>query len=368
MKNIPINKPSITEVEIDYVNDAIRNGWGKDCYNYINLFESSFSNYLNSKFAIATSSCTGAIHLSLVALGVGQGDEVIVPESTWVATVEPVLYVGAKPIIVDVLEDSWCINPDSIEAAITKKTKAIIAVHLYGNVCEMNKIMQIASKYKLKVIEDSAEGIGSEINSKKVGTFADIGVFSFHGTKTITTGEGGMVVTNSKSLAKKIRVLNDHGRDSEDPEHSVYWMRNYGYKYKISNLQSALGYAQVKRIEELVNKKITIFNWYKNLFSNLPVRLNPKLKNGKNGYWLPTIIDSRNENYNVDEVIRFAKNKNVALRPFFQPLSSLPFLKKVKENHVSYKLYKRGINLPSYHEMTENDCIKVYQTISYFFK
>ena len=154
MKNnkIYINKPSITKLEVEYVNDAIKNGWGESCYNYINKFEKLFSNHLSVRHCLATSSCTGAIHLALLALGVKSGDEVIVPEITWIASAEPILYIGAKPIFVDVLKNTWCIDPDLIEKSITKKTKAIIVVHLYGNVCDMKKIMNIAQKYNLKVI------------------------------------------------------------------------------------------------------------------------------------------------------------------------------------------------------------------------
>ena len=368
MSHIPINKPSITDLEVNYVDDAIRNGWGENCYNYINRFENLFSNHINSKFSVATSSCTGAIHLSLLALGIGKGDEVIVPEITWVASVEPVIYVGAKPVLVDVLKDSWCIDPNAIERAITKKTKAIIAVHLYGNVCEMDLIMDLAKKYNLKVIEDAAEGIGSEYNSKKVGSIGDVGVFSFHGTKTITTGEGGMIVTDSAELAKKVRILNDHGRNPEDPQHKVYWMRDYGYKYKISNIQSAIGCAQVERINELINKKREIFSWYEKLFSDFPVTLNITIKNGKNGYWLPTIIYEGDQYFDPYKLIAFSKKQKVDIRPFFCPLSSLPFLDKVDSNQVAYQLYNRGVNLPSYHEMSYDDCSKVFDVVSSYFK
>ncbi|MCS6821115.1 MAG: DegT/DnrJ/EryC1/StrS family aminotransferase, partial [Microscillaceae bacterium] len=213
MKKIPINKPSITKLEISYVHDAIANGWGEKCYDYIYKFENKFASYQQTKYAHATSSCTGAIHLALMAMGVKAGDEVIVPEITWIATAEPILYIGAKPIFVDVLPDTWCIDPQKIEQAITKKTRAIIVVHVYGNVCEMDEIMAIAQKHGLVVLEDAAEGLGSEYKGKKCGSIGDVGVFSFHGTKTMTTGEGGMLVTNNEVIYEKAKVLNDHGRN-----------------------------------------------------------------------------------------------------------------------------------------------------------
>ena len=356
MKKIPINKPSITDLEINYVNDAVSNGWGEKCYDYIYKFENLFKEHLGSKYSTATSSCTGAIHLALLALGVKEGDEVILPEITWIASVEPVLYIGAKPVFVDVLEDTWCIDPKAIEKAITKKTKAIIPVHIYGSVCEMDEIMKIAKKNDIKVVEDAAEGIGSEYKGKKVGSIGDAGVFSFHGTKTITTGEGGIVVSNSLDLIKKIKVLNDHGRNSEDPDHKPYWMRNYGYKYKISNIQAAIGCAQVQRIDELINKKRKIFHWYKELLEFSPVKINIEKENTKNGYWLPTVIFHEDLNVKIDEFFIYGKSKGVDFRPFFVPLSSLPFFEKNKSNEISYKLFQNGVNLPSFHDMSFDDC------------
>ena len=229
MKNnerIYINKPSITTREIDYVNDAIANGWGEKCYDYIFRFEDAFKKHTGAGYATATSSCTGAIHLALMAMGVKSGDEVIVPEITWIASVEPILYIGAKPVFVDILPDSWCIDPAKVEKAITSKTKAIIAVHIYGNMCDMDAILEIAGRYKLKVLEDAAEGIGSEYKGKKAGNIADAGVFSFHGTKTLSTGEGGMLITNNAEIHEKARILNDHGRNAKDPDNKMFWMRN----------------------------------------------------------------------------------------------------------------------------------------------
>ena len=232
MKKIPINKPSITQREIDYVNDAVTSGWGEKCYDYLYKFENSFAQFQGSKHALATSSCTGAIHLALLALGVKAGDEVIIPEITWIATVEPVLYIGAKPVFVDVLEDTWCIDPQQIRKAISPRTKAIIPVHIYGNLCDMNAIMEIAAEHHLLVIEDAAEGLGSKYNGKMAGSISHVGVFSFHGTKTMSTGEGGILVTDDDQLYERAKVLNDHGRNPKDTENKMFWMRNYGYKYK----------------------------------------------------------------------------------------------------------------------------------------
>ena len=366
LKRILINKPSITKSEISYVNDAIKNGWGEKCYDYLYRFEEEFSKYLNVKHSIATSSCTGAIHLALMAMGVKAGDEVIVPELTWIASVEPILYIGAKPVFVDVNPESWCIDPKKVEAAITPKTKAIIVVHLYGNLCAMDEIMAIASKYDLLVLEDAAESLGSEFNSQKAGSIGHASVFSFHGTKTLSTGEGGILMTNDIAIYKKAKVLNDHGRNPDDPENKMFWMRNYGYKYKMSNLQAAMGVAQIERIEILVSKKRKIFNWYATFLKGLDCTINPEPKNTKNSYWLPSMVLSKKVNFDRDAFFAFMKERNIDTRPFFYPLSSLPMFEKVETNTISYEIGKRGINMPSYHDLTKNDVKRICESILTF--
>ena len=363
---IPINKPSITELEISYVHDAIANGWGERCYDYILRFEKEFAKYQCTNYALATSSCTGAIHLGLMALGVKAGDEVIIPEITWIASAEPILYIGAKPVFIDVLEDSWCLDPKKVEEAITPKTKAIIVVHIYGNLCNMNEIMKIAKKHNLVVLEDAAEALGSEYFGKKAGSIADAGVFSFHGTKTMTTGEGGMLVTNNETVYEKAKILNDHGRNVKDPENKMFWMREYGYKYKMSNLQAALGCAQISRIEELISKKREIFYWYKELLTDIPCQLNPELKNTKNSYWLPTVVFDKTINIDRNAFFELCKENGIDSRPFFFPLSSLPMFESKKENAVSYNIFEKGINLPSYHDLEKSDAYKIINLLIKF--
>ena len=301
-----------------------------------------------------------------MALGVKACDEVIIPDITWIASAEPVLYIGAKPVFVDVLEDTWCIDPAKIEEAITPKTKAIIVVHLYGNLCEMDEIMAIANKHNLVVLEDAAEALGSEYNGKKAGSIADAGVFSFHGTKTMTTGEGGVLVTNNEAVFEKAKVLNDHGRNPKDPENKTFWMRDYGYKYKMSNLQAALGCAQIERIEELVIKKREIFRWYKDLLSDIDCTLNPEYEGTKNSYWLPTVIFDENLNFNRNAFFSLMKENGIDSRPFFFPLTNLPMFEEKKTNKVAYNIYERGINLPSYHDMRFEEAQKVCKLILQF--
>ena len=197
---IPYTLPSITDIEIDYVDHAVRTGWGSNCYDYIYRFESEFKNHLGVDYAIATSSCTGALHMGLFALGINEGDEVILADTNWIATVAPIIHLGAKPVFVDICKDTWCIDPMLIEMAVTKNTKAIIAVHLYGNLCDMDKLLEIGEKYNIPIIEDAAEALGSVYKGKQAGSIGAFGAFSFHGTKTITTGEGGIFVTNNQNL------------------------------------------------------------------------------------------------------------------------------------------------------------------------
>lgn len=365
-KRIPITRPSITQLEIDYVNDAVAYGWGSKCYEYINRFEKDFASFQSAEFTMATSSCTGAIHLALMALGVNAGDEVIVPDITWIATVEPVLYIGAKPVFADVLPDTWCIDPAKIEALITPRTKAIIPVHVYGNLAEMDAIMAIARRHKLLVLEDAAEGLGSEYKGKKAGSIGDVGVFSFHGTKTMSTGEGGIMVTNNAKVAERARILNDHGRDPKISR--TFWMEEYGYKYKMSNLQAAMGCAQIHRANELIDKKRLVFDWYKKELRDVPCALNPEADGTRNSYWMPTAIFDRSVAFDREGLFQYMKDLNIDTRPFFYPLSSLPMFESKKENMVSYSLYERGINMPSYHDISEEEVSYVCWAIKNYLK
>lgn len=277
MNKIHYTKPSITELEVKYANDAAVNGWGEKCYDYIYRFENLFKEHLGVKYAIATSSCTGALHIGLSTIGIKPGDEVILADINWIASAAPITYLGARPIFVDILPDTWCIDPSKIESAITSKTKAIIAVHLYGNLCEMDEILAIAKKYNLCVIEDAAEAIGSVYKEKRAGSIGDFGAFSFHGTKTITTGEGGIFVTNREDLYETVLTLSNHGRNAKNPKQ--FWAEMIGYKYKMSNVQAAIGCAQIERIDELIAKKRHIFYQYRNAFSdNSGITMNPEKK------------------------------------------------------------------------------------------
>jgi perosamine synthetase len=365
MSRIYYTKPSITELEIRYASDAAAHGWGDRCYEYIEKFETLFRKHIGTRYAIATSSCTGALHLGLAALGIKPGDEVILADINWIASAAPITYLGAKPVFVDILPDTWCIDPQKIEEAITSRTKAIIAVHLYGNLCEMDEITKIGRKYNIAVIEDAAEAIGSIYKSKRAGSIGDFGIFSFHGSKTITTGEGGMFVTNREDLYDIVRTMNNHGRNARNPKQ--FWCEMIGFKYKISNLQAAIGCAQMERVDELISRKREIFFNYLELFKQNPdIRMNPVPveSNTQYGYWMPTIVFKGSQQFKRQKLLDRFKVEDIDGRVFFYPLSSMPMFAANSNNTVSYYLYSRALNLPSYHDLTIDEIYSVYNIIN----
>jgi perosamine synthetase len=355
-------KPSITSLEISYATDAATNGWGDKRNNYINRFEELFKKHLEVKYAIATSSCTGASHLGMAALGIGPGDEVILADTNWIATVSPVVHLGATPIFVDILADSWCIDPQKVEAAITTKTKAIIITHLYGNLCQMEKLLSIGSKYGLPIIEDAAEAIGSIYYGKRAGSMGKFGTFSFHGSKTITTGEGGMFVTNDADLFERVLTLSNHGRSRSQSKQ--FWSDVIGFKYKMSNIQAAIGCAQMERIDDLVKRKRQILKTYSKYLGTLPgISINPELDGTVNGAWMPTVVFAKKNGVSRERLRSTFASENIDARVFFYPLSSLSMFRPITSNINAYSIPERSINLPSYHDMSREDQDRVISII-----
>jgi perosamine synthetase len=355
-------KPSITDLEVEYATDAARNGWGDRCYEYIERFEKAFSAHLGTKHAIATSSCTGALHMGMAALGVGAGDEVILADTNWIATAAPIVHLGAKPVFVDILPDTWCINPDLVEAAITPRTRAVIAVHLYGNLCDMDKLLAIGNKYNIPIIEDAAEAIGSIYHGKRAGSMGKFGSFSFHGTKTLTTGEGGMFVTNDSILYEKVLTLSNHGRSRTQTRQ--FWPDAVGFKYKMSNIQAAIGCAQLRRIDELIKRKREILKFYRDCFKGIPgLSLNAEVDNTINGAWMPTIHFDISRGITREMLQNAFRKEYIDARVFFYPLTSLPFFSNSTVNHNSYTIAEHSINLPSFHDITLDEQKRVVQVI-----
>jgi len=352
MERIRVAGPWITEKEIRYVTEAVTHAWYGNANIYHERFEKAFADYLGIRFAISLPSCTSAIHLALLAHGIGPGDEVIVPDITWIATAAPVSYVGATPVFADVDSKTWCLSARSFEECITPKTKAVIPVDLYGNMPDMDAIRDIAEQHAIVVIEDAAEAIGSEYKGRKAGNFGNTGVFSFHGSKTLTTGEGGMLVTDQKDIYERALVLRDHGRNPGD---RMFFNTEVGYKYKMSSMQAALGLAQLERIEELVARKRQIFSWYQtDLAGAEGVTLNYEPQVTKNSYWMVTAILDQKFGITKDLLLGKMGEMNIDCRPFFHPLSSLPAYEQAEQarrarqrNLISYQISPYGINLPS---------------------
>lgn len=358
---IHYTKPSITELEIRYATDAVTHGWGDRCYEYINRFEQAFKAHLGVQYAIATSSATGALHMGMAGLGIGPGDEVILADINWIASAAPITYLGAKPVLVDVLPDTWCLDPAAVEAAITPHTKAILAVHLYGNLCDMDALLAIGAKHGIPVIEDAAEAIGSIWHGQRAGSMGAFGAFSFHGTKTITTGEGGMFVTNDAALFERVLTLSNHGRARGETRQ--FWPERVGFKYKMSNVQAAIGCAQMERINELIAGKRRVFRAYRAALAGLPLRMNPEPAGTTNGYWMPTIVVDEGVPFDRDALLVAFKDDNIDGRVFFWPISSLGLLEKCPQRPISYSLSVRATNLPTYPELTPADINRVVQCI-----
>ena len=360
---IPYASPSITDLEVRYATDAAANGWGDECYAYIDRFEEIFKKHLGVENAIATSSCTGALHMGMSALGIGPGDEVILADTNWIATASPIVHLGAKPIFVDILEDSWCIDPALARAAITHRTKAIIATHLYGNLCEMDELLKIGKEHDIAIIEDSAEAIGSIYHGRRAGSMGTFGAFSFHGTKTITTGEGGMFVTNDHDLHEKVLTLSNHGRSRGQTKQ--FWADVVGFKFKMSNIQASLGYAQMQRIDELVTQKREIFEHYQESFGGKDsINMNTEKRGTVNGYWMPTVVFSQESRIKCEKIQKEFAKENIDARNFFWPLSSSPMFKDCKSYTNAYSISERGINLPSFHEISSSEKCLVIEVVN----
>lgn len=345
---IPSAGPWITDLEIGYVRDAVENGWYANWSGYLTRFEEAFAKWLGVKYAIATSSCTGALHIAMRALDLGPGDEVIAPEVTWIATVSSACHLGAKPVFVDVEPDTWCIDPAAFEAAITERTKAVITVDMYGHPANKDAIRKIADAHGITVIEDAAPGIGSRYGDRLVGSFGDIGVFSFQGAKPLATGEGGMLVTNDDELYKRCYYYWDHCRASGE----VLLNTDVGFKYKMSNLQAALGLGQLERVDEIIGKRRQIFSWYRDRLQDVGgIRMNVEREGCFNNFYVPTIVLDETP-CTPSDLMAVLDAEEIGHRPFFRPLSKLPMFTSA-HTPVADHLAARGINLPCATVMTE---------------
>lgn len=359
--------PSITEVEVRTVLDAVTNGWYEHAYDYVERFQREFAAYHGRAFALMTPSCTTAIHLLLAGLGVADGDEVIVPECTWIGSTAGITYQRATPVFCDIERENWCIDPASVERAVTPRTKAIIAVGLYGNMPRMETLQAIADRHGIPLIEDAAEAIGSVYKGRKAGSFGIASTFSFHRTKTITTGEGGMLLTDDAKLFERCSFLRDHGRKPGGP---AYYNYEVTFKYMPFNLQAALGWAQLQRIEELISIKRHQLETYRALLKGAgDLQLNHEPEGGRNGAWITGLVFGNSMGITKASAMARLIEMGIPARPFFYPLSSLPaYGSRESEmrhrNPVAYDISSRAINLPGAMNMGDEqlrrtcDCVR----------
>ena len=362
-EHIPVFEPNLLGNEQKYLISCLKSNWISSKGPYINEFEKMFESLHDGYKALAVSSGTTALHLALIAQNIGPGDEVIVPNLTFAASINTIIHSGATPVIVDVDQNTWTINPVDIKEVISKKTKAIMPVHLFGHSCEMDSIVKIAKDYNLKIIEDCAEAIGTKYKSKRVGTFGDSSAFSFFGNKTITTGEGGMVLFNNEECYEKAKILRDHGMSPT----KRYWHEIVGYNYRMTNMQAAVGVAQTERLNETIKKKRKIAeNYNKNLSKLKSISLPIEEKWCHHTYWAYGVLLKDNK-LDVIELEQKLKKNGVEIRPFFSPLSEQPpyrSYRKSKSLNNSILLAKKGFCLPSSVNLNDSLLEKVCRVLS----
>ena len=348
MYKIPVYQPSLVGNEKKYVNDCLDSNWISSKGKYVNLFEKEFANYVKVNYATGVCNGTVALHLALLALGIGQGDEVIVPTLTYIASVNAIAYTGATPVFVDSLPDTWQIDPDDVIRAITPKTKAILAVHLYGHPCEMLALKEIANKHWLFLIEDCAEAIGSLYQNQHVGTFGDVATFSFYGNKTITTGEGGMLITNDQTIFDRAVHFKGQGL----AKYREYWHDVIGYNYRMTNICGAIGLAQLEQIETILKKKRHIAELYKELLEGTSFEVHGEIEDVYHSYWMVSIIVSQANKR--DTVREHLAQAGIETRPVFYPVHTMPMYSQKYQRHKNAEdIGWRGINLPSYPDLSD---------------
>jgi perosamine synthetase len=354
---IPVYQPSLSGREKEYVQECIDSTWISSKGKYINKFEQSFADYIGIKHASSVSNGTVALHLALITLGLGPGDEVIVPTLTYIASVNAIVYTGATPVFVDSKEDTWQIDPVDVESKITARTKVIMAVHLYGHPCEMDSLVEISRRYGLFLVEDCAEAIGTLYRGRHVGTFGDISTFSFFGNKTITTGEGGMVVTNDETLHDRAVHYKGQGL----AKYREYWHDVIGYNYRMTNICAAIGLAQLEQVSEFLSKKRQIVDWYIKYLDGC-VDFHREWGEVHHSYWMFTILVK--DSAERERVRKALSEQGIETRPMFYPVHTMPMYSARYQKHpVSERIAWRGINLPSYPDLEESQVRQISEII-----
>lgn len=353
--NIQLDAPNVGELEKKYLNRCIDSTYVSTFGPFVSEFEEKFSKYVGTKKAVSVQSGTAAIYMALYELGIGPGDEVIVPVITFIASVNPIMYLGATPVFVDVDPETWNIDPEEVEKAITKKTKAIIPVHLYGNPCDMDGLMYISQKYGIPIIEDATESLGATYNGKMTGTFGILNAFSFNGNKIMTTGGGGMITTNDEKKAEHIKFLINQARDAS----KGYYHPEIGFNYRMTNLEASLALAQLERLEEFLIKKREFAKIYMENLQNIKeIEFQKEYENAKSSWWLTSI--KINSDKSIPEIQKELKEKGIPTRRIFVPIVEFPPYQKFKKSDYknSYEIYEKGLNLPS-------STVNEYEVIEY---
>jgi perosamine synthetase len=358
---IPVYQPSLSGKEKEYVNECLNSSWISSKGKFINEFERAFEEFHGVKHALSVSNGTVALHLALVALGIGPGDEVIVPTFTYIASVNAITYTGAKAVFVDSLADTWQVDPADIEAKITSETKAIMPVHLYGHACDMHEIMKVAEKHKLYVVEDCAEAFGSKYQRQYVGSFGHVSTFSFFGNKTITTGEGGMVVTNDITLRDRMFKLKGQGLAAN----REYWHDVVGYNYRMTNICAAIGLAQIQRANEIIEKKREIARLYQEGLKDLPVVMHAESPEVFHTYWMVSILVEKASER--DGLRAHLAKAGIETRPTFYPAHIMPIYARSERHPVAEDLSARGMNLPSWPELDKEKIEYITNSIREFY-
>lgn len=360
--SIPVYRPDLSGNEKEYINHCLDTTWISSRGKFVDRFESEFANYLGVGKATTVSNGTVALHLALYALGIGKGDEVILPTLTYVASANSIAYVGAKPVFADSDPYTWNLDLRSVVSKITPKTKAIMAVHLYGNPCNMQELIEICREHNLLLIEDAAEALGSKYKGEYVGTFGDVATFSFFGNKTITTGEGGMIVSNNVELIERCAYLKSQAVSKT----RVYWHDEVGFNYRMTNVCAAIGVAQLERVEETIAKKIKLVSWYKEDLQKCPVTFQVDEVGSLNSFWMASIIVS--DPSTRDNLRRYLEERGVETRPFFPLMHKLtPFLTN-ESLPVADRLEKSGLNLPSFPLISRQEVTYISDIIKSFFR
>jgi len=360
--HIPSARPDLTGNELRYVTECMITNWISSQGEFIGRFESMVADFCGSRHALAVSNGTVALHLTLAAFGIGPGDEVIVPAFTFAATAASVCHTGAQPVFVDVEEETWCMDPKGVEDKITPRTRAIIPVHLYGQSVRMEPILKVAGKYNLKIVEDAAEAMGADYKGHKVGTLGDAGCFSFFANKIITTGEGGMILTNDSELWKKCRMLRDHGMDAK----YRYWHETVGYNYRMTNLQAAIGVAQMEQIEKFLQRRDEIGRLYREELGRIPgLRFRPRSTYGRRVQWLTSLtVDEEVFGMHRDDMISELKAHGIDLRAVFQPLPHMPPYQDGCHYPVASQLGRTGFSLPTSPSLRDQEVERICEEIS----